>query len=154
MQIIGLTALIIAAAALAGSIAVWWNLRSLNKLRDSFFASTQSGNLEQVINSLVQSLHGLQGQQQTLEQDLQRLKNSFNFAFQKLGVVRFNPFSDGGGNFSFCIALLDAQDNGLVITSMYGREQNRIYTKKITLGKCESTLTEEEQKAIVSANGK
>ena len=73
---------------------------------------------------------------------------------QKVGVVRFNPFDDGGGNFSFSLALLDGHDNGVIITSMYGRQQNRIYTKKISQGASETALTEEEQQAMQEATAK
>jgi hypothetical protein len=68
--------------------------------------------------------------------------------------VRFNPFNDGGGNFSFSLALLDSHNTGIIITSMYGREQNRIYTKKIEDGKSDSPLNEEEKQAVEKANSK
>jgi hypothetical protein len=48
--------------------------------------------------------------------------------------------------------LLDEHNTGAVITSMHGREQNRIYTKKIDNGKCDVQLTEEEQQAFNNAN--
>jgi hypothetical protein len=121
----------------------WWNFRSLNLLRKTFFTGSQGSDLEHVINSLSSN--------QTLEQNLGKLKNNFAFSVQKIGIVRFNPFADGGGNFSFSIALLNAHNTGVVLTSMHGREQNRIYTKKITDGASESVLTEEEKEAVVSA---
>ena len=71
-----------------------------------------------------------------------------------VGLIRFNPFNDGGGNFSFALALLDAHNTGVIITSMYGREQNRVYTKKIVEGECENQLTDEEIQAIELANSK
>jgi Protein of unknown function (DUF4446) len=68
--------------------------------------------------------------------------------------VRFNPFADGGGNFSFSLALLNDYNTGVIITSMHGRQQNRIYAKKIEKGKCDIQLTEEEQQSILIANTK
>lgn len=150
-QILILTALVASVLALAGAVAAWWNLRSLNKLRDTFFAGTAAGDLEQVINTLAQNIHRIENEQGVQDQALATLKSNFGLAVQKVGVVRFNPFADGGGNFSFCIALLNGQDSGMVITSMHGREQNRIYTKKITAGKSDNQLTEEETKAVHDA---
>lgn len=129
-----------------------WNLRQINKLRKTFFAGRLDANLEDLLYALGNEIKDLKKRQTVLEQSLTHLEDAFNFAIQKVGVVRFNPFADGGGNFSFCIALLDAQSTGVVITSMHGREQNRIYTKKIENGKSETQLTGEEQQAVVIAN--
>jgi len=72
---------------------------------------------------------------------------------QKVGVVRFNPFKDIGGDQSFSIALLDEEDNGLVITSLYGREGNRVYAKPIEGGQSKYQLSDEEKEAISRAIG-
>jgi hypothetical protein len=133
---------------------VWWQNRSLHLLKKNFFAGTKAANLEDVILELRQRLEIAVKHQEKLEENLKQLQYDSGFMIQKTGLVRFNPFSDGGGNFSFCLALLDKHDNGVVITSMYGREQNRIYTKKIHEGRSDSQLNEEEQKAVDLANSK
>ena len=71
--------------------------------------------------------------------------------FQKIGIIRFNPFAGVGGDQSFSIALLDFQDNGFVITSQYGRDFNRIYAKPIKDGKSQYSLSAEEKQAIEQA---
>jgi hypothetical protein len=94
----------------------------------------------------------LEDEKMALEQQLSALQTSSKFAIQRIGTHRFNPFADGGGNFSFTLALLDSYNSGVVITSMHGREQNRIYAKQVIKGKAETQLTEEEEQAIASAN--
>lgn len=79
---------------------------------------------------------------------LEELKKKNKFSIQRIGIVRFNPFKKSGGDQSFSIALLDEDKNGVVITSLYGREGNRIFAKPIKKGKSEYLLTEEEKKAI------
>lgn len=71
--------------------------------------------------------------------------------FQKLGVVRFNPFNNLGGNQSFVIALLDKNNNGFVISSLFIKEGNRVYTKAVKNGKSEHALSDEEKLAIEKA---
>ncbi len=149
--LLSLAALIIGILALTVAIVGWLSLRSFNRLRQTFFTGSGGANLEHILNSLAADFRQLQSQQTALEQTLLKLKKDFGFAVQKIGVVRFNPFADGGGNFSFTLALLNGHDTGVVITSMHGREQNRIYTKKIQDGKSETALTEEEQQAIERA---
>ena len=79
---------------------------------------------------------------------MKELKKDNKFSIQGVGIVRFNPFKKSGGDQSFSIALLDGDKNGVVITSLYGREGNRIFAKPIKKGKSEYLLTEEEKKAI------
>ena len=148
----GLVSIILSVLALALCAFIWWQNRSLTQLKKIFFTGTSSVNLEDVTLQLQQRLKISEEQQELLQRQLKELKQHSEFAIQKTGLVRFNPFGDGGGNFSFCLALLDANDNGVVITSMYGREQNRIYAKKIRKGAGDSQLNEEEQKAIAMAN--
>ena len=71
------------------------------------------------------------------------------FHIQKIGLLRFNPFKDTGGDQSFILALLDAKDTGVVITALYSRSGTRWYAKKVVKGKgLEHELSEEETKAL------
>ncbi len=141
-------ALIFSLAAVAAVGLGWWSLRSFNRLRKTFFQGTVTGDMESVINTLVENYNALRQHQAILEETLTKLKSNSRSAIQKTGIVRFNPFADGGGNLSFSLALLNDHNNGLVVTSMHGREQNRIYAKKIQNGRSEATLTEEELHAV------
>jgi hypothetical protein len=71
--------------------------------------------------------------------------------FQRVGLVRFNPFEDTGGNQSFALALLDAEGNGLVLSSLHARSGTRVYAKAIREGRSEAALSEEETAAIKQA---
>ncbi len=96
---------------------------------------------------------GLEKNLEKLSQDLETLKKESQFSVQKMGVVRFNPFSEIGGDQSFSAAFLDGNDNGLVITSLYTREGNRVYGKPIKKGASEHSLSQEEKEAISRAKG-
>lgn len=69
-------------------------------------------------------------------------------AIQHLGVVRYNPFDDTGSNQSFALALLDADGNGVVISSLHSRQQTRVYLKEIVGGRSEAQLSGEESEAL------
>ena len=89
-----------------------------------------------------------------LSEELENLKKESKFSVQKIGIVRFNPFSEVGGDQSFSIALLDGNDNGVVITSLYTREGNRVYGKPIKNGRSEYSLSNEEKEVIEKAKSK
>jgi hypothetical protein len=86
-----------------------------------------------------------------LSEELQEIKQESKFALQKIGVIRFNPFKEIGGNQSFSIAMLDANNNGVVITGFYSKEGNRVFAKPIIKGKSKYSLTAEEKKALEKA---
>lgn len=68
---------------------------------------------------------------------------------QKISLLRFNPFSDTGGNQSFVLTLLDKQNNGVVITSLHSRVTTRWYAKRVKEGKGQDNeLSKEEIQAI------
>ena len=72
-------------------------------------------------------------------------------SFQKIGIRRYSPFSDVGGDQSFSVSLLDSQNNGFIITSHFARDFNRIYAKPINQGSCRHSLSKEEQETIADA---
>lgn len=71
---------------------------------------------------------------------------------QKIGFIRFNPFSDTGGDQSFSLCLLDQNNNGIVITSLHSRNSTRLYAKELRSTHLKQTeYSEEEWKAYQSA---
>ena len=69
-------------------------------------------------------------------------------AFQRVGLVRYNPFEDTGGNQSFALALLDHHGDGFVVSSLHARTGTRVYGKAIARGTSETTLSAEESEAL------
>ncbi|SRR3990172_3659435 len=79
---------------------------------------------------------------------LRRFEKEERVHVQKVGLVRFNPFKELGGDHSFALALLDANENGVIITGLHTRERTRVYVKSIKTGKGELELSEEEKKSL------
>lgn len=75
-------------------------------------------------------------------------------SFQKVGFMRFNPFQDTGGDQSFSLALLDNENNGVIISSLYGREGNRVYAKAVDHGIPKQAISGEEKEVLEQAMNK
>ena len=82
---------------------------------------------------------------------IKSLEDISETTIRKIGVVRFNPFNDIGGNQSFVIAMLDNKNNGFIISSMFIKEGSRVYSKTIKQGKPDYTLSKEEAEALNKA---
>lgn len=76
-------------------------------------------------------------------------KNMENFA--TFSARRFNPYEEAGGDLSFCLVLLNRKHNGIMITSLHGRERTRIYTRNITNGEANVELLFDEEAALKDA---
>lgn len=81
------------------------------------------------------------------------LEAASRVAVSRVGLVRFNPFDDTGGNQSFALALLDAAGDGIVVSSLHARSGTRIYAKAIRAGRAATALSEEEADAVRQALG-
>jgi competence protein ComGC len=115
------------------------------------YGITKAG-LKEVLEKILKNQEGLHAQTDHLQQVLAGLAADGTLHIQKIGLIRFNPFSDTGGSQSFTLALLDGHDNGLVMTSLYARTGNRWYVKEVVGGKGkEYELSKEEQSAIRKA---
>ncbi len=101
---------------------------------------------EKTPQELINQIQELEKKVEFFSLELEKIKQE-NWV-QKIGVTRYNPFSDIGGDQSFSIAVLDKNNDGFVITSLYAREGNRVYAKPIKNSISEYTLSQEEEKAI------
>lgn len=112
-----------------------------------------SAGLRDVLESLMKSDQAAQSRFRSIDDAIKLLTQDGARHIQRIGIVRFNPFSDTGGAQSFSLAILDSHDNGIVMTSLYARNGNRWYVKEIMSGKGKSVaLSHEEESAIKHAH--
>ena len=130
---------------------IFYSFKQKKRL-DVFFKNGEK-DLEKVLVEQVEKAEKIEKDLEKVLKEISKLKNISQKSFQKIGIVRFNPFKEVGGDQSFSIALLDFEDNGFIMTSHYSRELNRVYTKEIKNGKSKHSLSEEERIAIKQAMG-
>lgn len=112
----------------------------------------ESLGLKEILDGLLASQKSLRNEQKALYTALEEIRTDGRLHVQRVGLVRFNPFSDTGGSQSFTLSILDGHSNGLVMTSLYARTGHRWYVKEVTGGKGkELALSKEEQAAIQKA---
>lgn len=73
---------------------------------------------------------------------------------QKIGLTRFNPFKELGGDHSFSLAILNAEDSGIIVTGLHTRDRTRVYMKEIKNAKSNFELSDDEVKALNMARRK
>jgi hypothetical protein len=109
------------------------------------------GNLIKVLGRVLDKGRRNEESIKKIRGEIKRIDKEGTFHFQKLGVIRFNPFDEMGGEHSFSLALLDSRDCGIVITGLHTREKTRVYVKYIQKGKSKVELSDEEKRALKQA---
>jgi hypothetical protein len=123
-------------------------LRQYKKL----VGGTGGGNLERVLNDHIAEMRATAGHMRELDNLYRQVETASRRSLQWTGVVRYNPFSDTGGDQSFAIALVDGEGNGVVISSLHSRQHTRIYAKPLRNWTSTYQLSEEEKEAIARAH--
>lgn len=143
----------LAASGIALILGIFASIASgqLRKWKRYFQKENHPENLEEIIEQVVNNLKRLDSESEQAANTLQALTAQLNTATQNVGIIRYNGNGDDGGNLSFSTALLDAHQSGIILTSLHGRQNNRIYAKVIINGASESTLSEEEKEALIQA---
>ncbi|MBI4084436.1 MAG: DUF4446 family protein [Candidatus Levybacteria bacterium] len=110
---------------------------------------SENKSLPAILDHISQKLTLTKNQIDTLQQRCDKIERDELLHIQKVGLLRFNPFKDTGGDQSFIIALVDAKDTGVVISGLYSRSGTRWYAKKVSMGKgVDHDLSEEEKEAL------
>jgi len=152
---IGSSVLIIFAAGWL--ILFFWLLfvtLSISKINKREKVIREAGENEDFVKTVEVSLTQLSA----LHNGIQEIKNShiglqtaLHSTVQHVGIVRFDAFDDIGGRLSFAVALLDDHGDGVVISSINGRQESRSYAKEVIKGDSKQTLSDEERQAIAKA---
>lgn len=115
----------------------------------SFMKKLGNGkNLDEMLKIYLSDIEAVKKDNKEIKNYYTKLDSDIASCVQKVGLVRYNAFKDVGSDLSFAIALLDANDNGVVLNGLYGSESSNIYAKPIKNRKSTYQLSDEEEYAI------
>jgi ABC-type lipoprotein release transport system permease subunit len=126
----------------------------LKKLRKQYVAvmgNTGVTNIEDVVLEMKSMLQSQKEQINSLQNQLNAVQIEMPKMKSKLGIIRYNAFSDGGSDLSFSLAVVNEEKDGAVFSGLHSRDNTYVYAKPLEKGESAYTLTPEEKKAIESA---
>jgi len=121
--------------------------KSINRL----MTGAGGANLEEGMHRLLDQVDEVKKLHSDQQFTIKRLAQRMAAQHGNVAVIRYNAFGDVGSDLSFSIAILDDAQNGVVITSIFGREESRVYAKPLEAGTSPYSLSEEEQAVIKKA---
>ncbi|MBI4008840.1 DUF4446 family protein [Candidatus Roizmanbacteria bacterium] len=137
-----------------GIFFIWSSVVSfiLYKTRKHYFhliSQTRKEKLDDMLDQLLRNDKKFSEEIYRLNKELITTREHSKVVFQKIGLVRFNPFERPGGEQSFVLALLNNHNSGIIINFIHTREGLRSYIKQVKNGKGEKyELSEEENEAV------
>ncbi len=122
-----------------------------NKRIAKFFNGSRIKTVEKVLEYELKKMQKTEDDIKLLIDNMKWIEGMARKSISKVGIVRYNPFKDIGGDQSFSIAMLDHLDNGVVISSLHAQDGTRVYAKPVSKGNLDYQLTKEENEAIKKA---
>lgn len=142
-----------------GVLVVWFatiefRLIRLTRTLRLLFTGRSGADLEQVLRDYMERMDRVDETVRAVHARAARIEEKAPLTISHLGIVRFNPFADKGGDQSFAVAFLDDHGDGVVFTGLHSRSEVRVYAKPIVGNASTYPLTSEESEAIARANSK
>jgi len=136
-------------AAIAAVALIWLAATVLDlKKKIGVLFGTGEGKSENAEQETLRRLALAEAKLREIEPRMDLLESIAKISVQKVGFLRFNPFQDTGGDQSFILTMLDKENNGVIVSSLYSREGTRLYAKEISAGKSRHPLSAEEKKVL------
>lgn len=132
-------------------LLLWRRQRQLDHRLERLTRGGDGTSLESTLRSTLERVATLSGGVEQLRSRATALEATQKLAIQHTGLVRYNPFEDTGGNQSFAVAMLDANGDGVVMSSLHARQNTRVYAKAVVGGRSEAALSDEETEALRQA---
>ncbi len=144
MAAVALLAIIIAIIAVAKA-------SSMKKKYNAFLQGEDGKTMEKLVKDNLDSIRELKDVSQENSDNIKDIYHKMQYAFQKMGLVKYDAFHEMGGKLSFALCMLDKRDCGYIINVMHSNNGCFAYTKEIVNGKSYIDLGAEEQKALDQA---
>lgn len=129
-------------------------LASLNKIEKKYrrlMRGTNNKNLEELLISHLDRIDEVKSTSEEVKVICEEMTKTTINCLQKVAIIRYKAFEDIGSDLSYSIAMLDGNNNGILLTSIYGRNESTTYAKPIDKGISRYDLSEEEQKVLHQA---
>lgn len=153
---IGIVLIVIAILILILLILNIVNICSISKMKKKygkFMTGKSAKSLESEIAGLFEDNKFIKVSIEKNKKDIRTLYKNMESAFQKIGIIKYDAFNQMGGKLSFCLALLDENNNGFILNSVHSADGCYSYTKEIKNGESSILLGEEEKQALNNAMG-
>lgn len=136
---------------LVSNILLSRRMKKLQRRRQAKLEDARVGDIVDCLAEHFEALAHLSDRMSRVEARQDEQAEELAQCLRRVGIVRFDAFDDVGGEQSFALALMDGNKRGVIVSSLYGRQDSRFYAKEIVNGNGDRALSDEEKNALDKA---
>ena len=124
-------------------------LLKINKNYEKFMKKIGNGNnIDEMLQKYISKVEEVNKRNNEIIKYCNKLEDEISLSIKKIGLIRYSAFKDTGSDLSFALALLNDNNDGILLNGIYSREMSNIYAKQIKDGKTNTKLSDEERQAL------
>lgn len=151
--LLGIAVAVLLAIFVIGLLLTFRRMRRLEARFDTLFENVSEDNVTRMLTEYLTTVRGTAASVHRIKSEHDQIASVMPHTIQHVGLIRFSPFHDTGGDQSFALALLDGQRDGVIVTALHSRNESRLYAKPVEGGESSYVLTPEERHAMERALG-
>ena len=134
-------------------INLYSELSNIKTRYKRMMTGSEGDSIEHMLSKHTSEVNAVANEQMRMDNRISKLEDFASGSVAHVAVIHFDAFEKTGQNLSWCVALLDRNKNGVVISTICGQESERSYAKPIEDGRAPSgyKLTREEEQALSQA---
>ena len=117
-------------------IRLMGKFKKLYRTYDRFMRGKDMESMEETVLAQFERIEALEKSNEEKDRQIESIFENLQHVYQKTGLIKYDAFREMSGKLSYAVALLDKEDNGILVNSMYSREGCYSYVKTISGGKC------------------
>ncbi len=135
-------------------ISIYITLRTKLKYEKLAIRLGNGENISDILKNYIAKVNDLDKKDDQIIKYCNEINQEINKNLKKIGLIKYNQYNNTKNNLSFALALLDEENNGIIINSIYGADYSNVYSKLIIKGTCKEKLSSEEKEALNIAKNK
>lgn len=138
-------------ATLIAIISIILSIRIYTKYEKLLNKLGEGKDFSKMLSNYISQVNDLNKRDDQIIEFCNNINKELSQCIRKIGICRYNAFGNTKNELSFAIALLDRENNGIIINSIYGQDNSNVYSKSVIKGKTKYKISEEEEEALNKA---
>ena len=137
-----------ASSLIIALISIYFSLKTKKRYEKIAMKLGNGQNIADILKDYINKVNDLDKKDDQIIEYCNKINEEINKNIKKIGLIKYNLYNTTKNDLSFALALLDKENNGVIINSIYGVDYSNVYCKLIINGKSKERLSNEENEAL------
>ena len=137
-----------ASSLIIALISIYFSLKTKKRYEKIAMKLGNGQNIADILKDYINKVNDLDKKDDQIIEYCNKINEEINKNIKKIGLIKYNLYNTTKNDLSFALALLDRENNGVILNSIYGVDYSNVYCKLIIKGKSKERLSTEENEAL------